>query len=302
MSHVTHMNESCPTDEWVMWHIWETDVSRMNESCHTSKWVRSCIWMSNVTDVNKTCQTFKCIMSHIWTSHVTHIIKLCQIYKCVMSRVWISHVTHTNRSCHTIEGVMSHMSRRHVTHMNVSRVYTSIVTHVNESCHTCKWVISHIYTSNITHLKQHICRSKKQTEYVLFHISHTLFVTCMMLAPINDPCPNKQNHDKTIWLVTGAFCYEIFFVQFSFVIICIILFVIIWKMHESQNRDSKRHVTRMNQSYHMPHVWISHITRMNQYYHAYVRDMSLPNWLRPNEIIIFIPGKHNCSYWKRKHQ
>jgi len=35
MSHVTHMNESCHTYEWVMSHIWMSHVTHMNESCHT---------------------------------------------------------------------------------------------------------------------------------------------------------------------------------------------------------------------------------------------------------------------------
>jgi len=35
MSHVTHMNESCHTYEWVMSHVWTSHVTHMNESCHT---------------------------------------------------------------------------------------------------------------------------------------------------------------------------------------------------------------------------------------------------------------------------
>ena len=35
MSHVSHMNESCHTYEWVMSHIWMSHVTHMNESCHT---------------------------------------------------------------------------------------------------------------------------------------------------------------------------------------------------------------------------------------------------------------------------
>ena len=35
MSHVTHMNESYHTYEWVMSHIWISHVTHMNESCRT---------------------------------------------------------------------------------------------------------------------------------------------------------------------------------------------------------------------------------------------------------------------------
>jgi len=34
MSHVTHMDESCLTYEWVMSHIWTSHVTYMQESCH----------------------------------------------------------------------------------------------------------------------------------------------------------------------------------------------------------------------------------------------------------------------------
>jgi len=49
MSHVTHMNGSCHTYEWVMSHIWMSHVTHMNVSYHTYKWVMSHIWMSHVT-------------------------------------------------------------------------------------------------------------------------------------------------------------------------------------------------------------------------------------------------------------
>ena len=87
MSHVTHMNESCHTYEWVMSHIWMGHVTHMNESCHTYAWV----------------------MSHIRMHHVTHMNKSCYTYECVMSHIWMSHVTYMNASCHTYEWVMSHI-------------------------------------------------------------------------------------------------------------------------------------------------------------------------------------------------
>jgi len=36
MSHVTHMDESCHTCEWVMWHIWMSHFTHTNESYHTT--------------------------------------------------------------------------------------------------------------------------------------------------------------------------------------------------------------------------------------------------------------------------
>ena len=39
--HVTHINLSCHTYEWVMSHIWMSHVTHMSESCHTHEWVMS---------------------------------------------------------------------------------------------------------------------------------------------------------------------------------------------------------------------------------------------------------------------
>ena len=67
MRHVTRMNESCQTYEWVMSHVWMSHVTRMNESCHTYEWV--------ITRMNESCQTYarvmshvKWVMSHVWTN------------------------------------------------------------------------------------------------------------------------------------------------------------------------------------------------------------------------------------------
>jgi len=41
MSHVTHVNESCHTCEWVMSHMWMSHVTRVNEwePCHIHEWM-----------------------------------------------------------------------------------------------------------------------------------------------------------------------------------------------------------------------------------------------------------------------
>ena len=38
---LTHVNESCHTNEWVMSHKWMSHVTQMNETCHTNEWVMS---------------------------------------------------------------------------------------------------------------------------------------------------------------------------------------------------------------------------------------------------------------------
>jgi len=73
MSHVTHMNESCPTYEWVMRHIWMRHVPHMNELRPMSH-----IWMSHVPHMNESCATYECVMSHIWMSYVRLLDESCQ--------------------------------------------------------------------------------------------------------------------------------------------------------------------------------------------------------------------------------
>jgi len=64
MSHVTHMNESCHTYEWVMAHIRMSHVTDMNQSCHTYEWVMSNTCMRHVKHINASCHTHKCVMSN----------------------------------------------------------------------------------------------------------------------------------------------------------------------------------------------------------------------------------------------
>ena len=73
MSHVTHMNESCHTYEWVMSHIQMSHVTHTNEPCHTYNWVMSHIWMSHVTHTNEPCHTYAWVMPRIsWDNTSQH--------------------------------------------------------------------------------------------------------------------------------------------------------------------------------------------------------------------------------------
>ena len=41
--------------EWVVSHVWMSQVPCVNESCHMCEWVMSHVWMSHVTCVNESC-------------------------------------------------------------------------------------------------------------------------------------------------------------------------------------------------------------------------------------------------------
>ena len=104
MSHVTRMNESCYTYEWVMSHIWMSHVTHMNDISHI--WVMSHAWMRHVTqrtesisswdgarntasmkwrEKKNTFNASSCVV-HRWLSRVTQIIESCHVYKWVIGR------------------------------------------------------------------------------------------------------------------------------------------------------------------------------------------------------------------------
>ena len=173
MSHVTHMNESCHTYEWVMSHIWMSHTTHMNASTsHTYEWVMFHIWMSHVTHMNESCHTWmrqhvthmnKSCHTHEWNipditatnkkhtatpcNTLQHTATHCNTHECVnISRIWMSHATHTDTaSNHTYEWVTPHTWMRHN------------ITHMNESCHAHEWNIpdilrmSHATHMNMTH-------------------------------------------------------------------------------------------------------------------------------------------------------
>ena len=126
-----------------MSHIWMSHVTHMNESCHTYEWVMSHIWMRHVTNMNESCHTYECVMSHIWMSHVTHMNESCQTYEWVMSHIWMTHSgllfkkdnAPVPESCHTYECVMSHLLMTHGAHMKflVKGFFWTFVGHINLS-------------------------------------------------------------------------------------------------------------------------------------------------------------------------
>ena len=118
MRHVTHMNASCHTYEWVMSHTWMVHVThkwchitRMDESCHTYDSFMLHIWMSYVTYMNESCHTCEWVTSHARMSHVTHEWVTSHMNE--SRHIWMSHVTHMNVARQMYEWVTSHMNLRH---------------------------------------------------------------------------------------------------------------------------------------------------------------------------------------------
>jgi len=159
MSHVTHMNDSCHTYEWIMTNIWMRHVSNLNESCHTYEWVMSHIWMSHGTHMNEICCTDGWVTSH---SDVTWLIYMCNMshtmsgvsdmkesclkyervmyeYKWVMTHVtWLMHICNMS---HIMSGV---------SYINLCHVINLHLIHMNESCHVMS---THVWDDTHTFLR-----------------------------------------------------------------------------------------------------------------------------------------------------
>ena len=97
MCNTAHRNESCRQFEWV---TLLSHGTYMNGSRHTYDWVMSHIWVSQVTHMNELCHTYASVMSHVWMSHITRMNNSCHTSEWVMSHVWMRHVTHINYSSH----------------------------------------------------------------------------------------------------------------------------------------------------------------------------------------------------------
>ena len=99
MSHVTHMNESCHTYEWVMSHMSLSHSTHAYEACHIFESVIAHIWMSHGKLMNESCHTCHWVIAHTHMRHATYLNKSCRRCSEVL------HVTHIN-----------------VTHMNESKI------------------------------------------------------------------------------------------------------------------------------------------------------------------------------------
>jgi len=136
MSHVPHMNESCPTYECVM---------SSSHMCRRSlklilRGPVSHVWMSDVTRMNESCPTYECVMSNICRHSLCSNSTCGPVSHVGMCHLWMRHVTLMNvwTDSHHINGwVMSHMQMRHACRRGS---YTTSklrgVTHMNESCAT----------------------------------------------------------------------------------------------------------------------------------------------------------------------
>jgi len=141
--HITHINESCHSNDWVMSHVQMSHVTHMIESCPTYEWVMSLVWLSHVPRTNESCHT------HESATSLTCSNTACG--KWVTSHIW----TRTNESRPTYEYVTSHMRMSHDICMSESRHTYEWVASLT-SCNTAsrKWVTSHTWTRDVTNMHE----------------------------------------------------------------------------------------------------------------------------------------------------
>jgi len=99
MSHVTHINESCHTYQWVMSHISMSHVTHINESCHTYEWVMN-MPLFNLL-IPRRVKTHSNHFTLYWYTRVSCM----NVHRCVMSESTLGH---------TYEWVMSMKESSHI--------------------------------------------------------------------------------------------------------------------------------------------------------------------------------------------
>jgi len=160
----------------VMSHVWTSHVTQMNESCHTYEWVMSHIQMSLVTNIWAISHIQMSLIINIRVSHVARAytrattwlprLYMAPFLSCILHRP----VTPMNESCHTQVRELCHRCvhiRRHHYHAYMKR-HTYEASHIwsvtHMKCHT--YEVSHIWS--VTHMKCHT-----------YEVSHTCSVTHM---------------------------------------------------------------------------------------------------------------------------
>jgi len=153
MNHVIHMNESCPTKEWVMSHVFVIHMYDMNESCHTYEWVMSHKRMSHVPHTRHSYVWHEWVTSYIWMNHVRHCVSWL-IHMCVMAHSYVCHDILMNESCPTKECAMSHVWVMSYIWVDMIHFFVGhdswfiFLWDMTHSCPTYEWVMTQRWMSH----------------------------------------------------------------------------------------------------------------------------------------------------------
>ena len=151
MSHVTHMNESYHTYEWVMSHTWKSHVTHMNESCPISEWVRSRINESCHTHTHAHTHTQEALFSH--HNGIIHLLFKRALYTFQKALYTLKRALYTpKRALYTLKRAL--YTSLDQTISKLFSTHISHIWHMDESCHTYEWVISRILMGHVIHVNE----------------------------------------------------------------------------------------------------------------------------------------------------
>ena len=119
------MDESCHAWDWV---TWSSHVTQVNQSCPTYERVIALMEVSHVAHMDVSWHTYEWVMAHVWMRYGTHESESCRIYR----RQWTkappsttSHVTRMNKSTHTYGRFISQMWTSQIWSKYLSNILTS---------------------------------------------------------------------------------------------------------------------------------------------------------------------------------
>jgi len=180
MSHVTHMNESCHTYEWVMSHIRMSHVTHMNESCHAYEWVMTDMQYDPVSRVMDPIDLYIYIYMYIYIC--IYVYKLSHVHA-----TWhIFHVRYAWVMTHE-SWLMSHDSwvmttgasfAEHIFHVRYADMLTCgrVLSHMNESCQICVSRVWPLLTSHGPYIFVYIYTCTYIYIYIFVYIYINYFV------------------------------------------------------------------------------------------------------------------------------
>jgi len=190
MSHVTHLNESCRTYEWVMsqrthMQAWACCWIVLNESCHIYEWVMSqrprmqawaCCWIVS----NESPLPYATVMAHLWMSHATYMTAPLSYTWVVMSQVSRSHVKRMNESRHTGDTAANAGMGVLLDSFEVTSELPVIVKTISARFYTHKWVPSRLETSHVKYTYEWVIRMSHTNESCYIHLLKPQ-VSCLSL-------------------------------------------------------------------------------------------------------------------------
>ena len=174
-----------------MSHIWMSHVTHMNKSSHTYEWVKSHIQRAVWGREREYYR--QCVMSHVCTSHVTH--------KCLMSRIWMSQITHIARCLGAGARVLWTM--RHVTRMYESRhTWMHYVTRINESHHAYSALFGAASASILDNARVSFIELVGHAVVKNASFLHQSLVCCSVLQWVAVSCSELQ------WVKNASFLHQ----------------------------------------------------------------------------------------------